>query len=425
MPSRFTPGLRHRASVAAALLLAAPALAQNTAAATTASSSPSVPLVASVTSSNAFALDLYHRFATNTGDNIFFSPYSISTALAMTWAGARGPTAAQFAALFHAVTGAPSPTAFGSLQQAITQSAAGHVQLAIANSLWPQQGHSFLPAYISLVQNTFASGVFPVDYQTQPQAAINRINTWVENQTNHRIRNLLHAGDAGPGTLLVLVNAIYFNGNWTTQFDPKFTTPALFHLADGSNTTTAFMHKSLQAQFAELPGLSAKILSIPYQGGNLSFIAILPDSPAGLPALEQNLTAHNLATWLGQLPRYSTEVILALPKFKLTQSYRLGNTLQALGLTDAFNPAVADFSGMDGDRDLFISAVIHQAFIDVNEQGTEAAAATAVVMVGSAIISHQFIPVFKADHPFLFLIRENSTGAILFLGRLASPPASP
>jgi serpin B len=390
-----------------------------------ASSAPapaSVPFAAAAHSSNVFALDLYKNFAASPG-NVFFSPYSVSTALAMTWAGALGLTAAQFAALFHADSGAPAPAAFGLLQQAVTASASGHVQLAIANSLWPQQDHPFLPAYLALVQDAFASGVFPVDYQTNAPAAVDRINAWVADRTNNRIQNLIGLGDVSRSTSLILVNAIYFKGAWTSPFKAEATRPDRFFLADGSNLTASFMHQRVHALYAELPN-SSKILSLPYVGGNLSFIAILPATSTGLPALEHALTWDALDTLFRALPPSPLEVDVSLPKFKLTEHYGLGQTLKTLGLTDAFNPAAADFSGMDGQHDLFVSEVIHQAFINVNEQGTEAAAATGVMMAGAARQMPQPAPAFNADHPFLFLIRDNRTGAILFLGRLAAPPAA-
>ena len=383
-----------------------------------------------VASNTPFALDLYHQLKAKPGDNVFFSPYSISTALAMTWAGARGETAAQMAQVLH-LPDLPVPTvasAFGAWQKNLAAlQIQGSVKLALANSLWPQQNYPFLPAYLSLVQNNFAAGVFPVDYGKNSAAVRLQINTWVSNQTNQKIPELLSTRDLKRDTRLVLVNAIYFKGNWLTQFDPASTHSKPFHLADGSAPKVPLMSHTFDVGDAPpyaavpLPGAEGnlQILSLPYQGGALSFIVLLPPTPDSLPALEKNLTAPQLAAWLAQLSSAPEELRVSLPKFMLSEKYRLAENLQALGMTDAF--ANADFSGMDGNRDLVISAVIHQAYLDVNEQGTEAAAATAVVMGPGGPPPQPIL--FVADHPFVFLIRDNATGSILFLGRLANPAA--
>ncbi len=399
-----------------------------------------LPPAALASASNAFACDLYRQIATAPQANVFFSPWSLETALAMTWAGARGDTATQMAQTLHLegqTTDQVTP-AFAILQQALADAGkqAG-VQLAVANSLWLEQYFTFRPEFIKIVQTNFLSDAFTVDYRTQAEAARLRINAWVAEQTQQRIPNLLQPGDVGPSTRLVLVNAIYFKGNWVEKFDAQATTTAAFTLSDGSVKQTAFMHHAMHgARYAELPGDATplQILALPYKGNSLEFVALLPKTPADLPALEKSLTADKLASWLGRLPTGGGPVDVYLPKFKVEAHYGLVEPLQALGMKEAFNGTVqaagdvgslddqvkADFSGMDGRRDLFINNVVHQAFVEVNEEGTEAAAATGVVMNALAVRAGP-VPVFRADHPFLFLIRDPASGAILFLGRLATP----
>jgi serpin B len=373
--------------------------------------------------SNAFACDLYRQFAPAPGDNVFFSPASIETALAMTWAGARGDTAAQMASVLHFDRLAASQVAptFGAWQTALSDAEKkSGVQLALANSLWPQADHPILPEYLKTIQDDFGAAIFSVDYKTQAEAARRSINAWVEDQTQKRIQNLLQPGDVSDHTRLVLVNAIYFKGNWAEKFAPFEDEMAPFTLASGEAKSKIFMHKRMKgARYAEVAGAPGplQILALPYQGGRLEFVALLPQSPGALPDLEKNLSAAQLETWLGQLSGGS-EVEVYLPRFKLNSRYDLGAPLQKLGMADAFT-ARADFSGMDGARDLSVGVVVHQAFVEVNEEGTEAAAATGVGMVLLAV--QAAVPVFRADHPFLFLIRDVDSGMILFFGRFATP----
>jgi serpin B len=415
-------GLRRPASTLAfALGLLAPAWAS--AQTTPPPPAPATRLADLAAANNAFACDLYRQFAPAAGANAFFSPYSVETALATTWAGANGNTAAQMAKVLHldALPSAQVTPAFGALQKALNDSEKkSGVQLAVANSLWPQQNHPILPEYLKTIQDDFASAIFPVDYKTQAEAARLRINAWVEDQTQKRIQNLLHPGDVADTTRLILVNAIYFKGNWAEKFDSANNLTAPFTLASGATQPATFMYKKLSgaryADVADAP-VPLQILALPYQGGTLEFDALLPALPAALSDLEKKLTSENLTAWLGQLAhRSSVEVFL--PKFKLNTRYALVAPLQKLGLADAFTDH-ADFSRMDGQQDLFIGNIVHQAFVEVNEDGTEAAAATGVVVRTLAVEASP--PVFRADHPFLFLIRDTASGAILFLGRFATP----
>jgi serpin B len=373
---------------------------------------------------NALACDLYRQFAPAPGENVFFSPCSIETALAMTWAGARGNTAAQMAKVLHldGLVAAQVAPAFGVWQKAVTsagQKSGG--QLALANSLWLQPDHPLRPEYLKTIRDDFAAAIFPVDYKTSAEAARLRINAWVEEQTQKRILNLLHPGDVPASTRLILVNAIYFKGAWAEKFAAQKSETAPFALASGAAPPVILMHNKMkEARYAEVADASGplQILALPYQGGALEFVALLPKTASALSTMEKNLTAGQIDAWLGQLSTRD-EVEVYLPKFKLNSRYNLVPPLQKLGLADAFTDQ-ADFSGMDGARDLFVGNVVHQAFIEVNEEGAEAAAATGVTMRALAVRADS-VPVFRADHPFLFLIRDPASGALLFLGRFATP----
>jgi len=371
-----------------------------------------------VAGNTGFAVDLYGKLRTREG-NIFFSPFSISTALAMTCGGARGETEKQMAQTlrFDLPTDKLHP-AFAALAAdlgAVQQK--GQVKLAVANSLWPQKGLAFLPDYLAWCQKYYGSSIRPVDYSGHTEAARKTINDWVEARTNRKIVELLKPEMVGSSTLLVLVNAIYFKGNWASQFETMLTENEPFHMSSGKSVTAPLMRQIHDLHYAESLGL--QVLELPYAGGDLSMLVLLPTRVDGLGDLEAGLTAENLTAWTANLK--SHKVAVFLPKFKSTSEFRLAGTLAALGMSDAFSGR-ADFSGMDGRKDLFISDVIHKAFVEVNEEGTEAAAATAMVMVGSAAPSNpRPIPVFRADHPFLFLIRDNRNGSVLFLGRVTDP----
>jgi serpin B len=371
-----------------------------------------------VADNTAFAVDLYGQLRTG-GGNVFFSPYSISTALAMAYGGARGETKKQMAqALRFNLPPDKIHPAIGVLEtnfRVVQQQ--GNVKLAVANSLWPQKGFAFLPDYLALCREYYDSSVVPVDYRGHTEAARKTINDWVEARTNRKIVDLLKPGAVDASTLLVLVNAIYFKGNWASPFKTNLTTDEPFYVSPEKSVTAPLMRQTHYFGYAESHGL--QVLELPYAGDDLSMIILLPRTVDGLGHLETELTAQHLTSWTENLPRQKVNVFL--PKFKVTSEFSLAKTLAALGMSDAFT-AQADFSGMDGRQDLFFSGVIHQAFVEVNEQGTEAAAATAIMMVGSMAPLHsQPIPVFRADHPFLFLIRNNRDGSILFLGRITDP----
>jgi serpin B len=378
---------------------------------------PLADRAAMVEGNNAFAIDLYGQLRTQSG-NLFFSPDSISTALAMTYAGARGDTATEMAKTLH-FTLPPQRLhpAMGGLLGDLNAPHDGY-KLRMANALWAQQGYTFLDDFLKVTKSDYDAGLKQVDFKDAPETARLTINQWVEQQTDDKIKDLLQPGVLSSRTRLVLTNAIYFKGDWQTQFDKAQTRDEDFHLSAAQNVKAPMMHR--EGGFNYFDGGTFQILEIPYKSAELSMIVLLPNDVGGMFALEQSLTAPNTRQWLGQL-RPVPKVIMTLPKFKMTQQFELQDTLGAMGMTLAFD-AHADFSGMTGNREFSISAAIHKAYIDVNEEGTEAAAATAVVMRSMmARMQQPAPPVFRADHPFIFLIRDNRSGGILFMGRVTDP----
>ena len=373
------------------------------------------------TDNTRFALKLYKELNDGSG-NLFFSPYSISTAMAMTWGGARGETASQMAGALEFTLkpdkeGGPLGRerlhiAFGELQRSLRAAGGkGGVEMSIANALWPQNKYPFLKSYLDQIKAEYGSAGRPLDYRS-PEEARGVINRWVEGETRQKIKNLLPEGSIDSMTRMVLTNAIYFKGNWATQFKVKSTRELPFRLAAGKSAKTPMMFQ--KGNFGFFQDEEVQVLEMPYKGEKVSMVALLPRKVDGLAALEKNLSAGKLSGWLGKLRRVKVDTLF--PKFKMTSRFDLSGKLQDLGMKKAFRDA--DFSGMDGTRELYLSAVFHKAFVEVNEEGTEAAAATGAV-VGLRSIRRG--PSFRADHPFLFLIRDKATGSILFLGRYARP----
>jgi serine protease inhibitor len=366
-----------------------------------------------VQGNNAFALDLYAQIREGAG-NLFFSPYSISSALALTYAGARGKTAEQMAqALRFSLDQAPFHQQFAALEARFRDlGSEGTSRLRTANRLWPRTGHNLLDGYVRLLKAAYGVTVQPLDYGDS-EAARNTINRWVEEQTEDRIKNLILPGNLSAETLLVLVNAIYFKGNWASQFDAALTREAPFWVSAGESVTVPLMTQT--QTFGLARGRELQVLELPYEGRDLSMLVLLPTARDGLAELEAALTLENLELWISH--QWEDEVQVQLPRFKLDFRFEVQDYLPPLGMIDAFLPHKADFSGITGQASgFFIDLIVHQAFVQVDEAGTEAAAATAIVSRGGP-------PIFRADHPFLFLIRENSTGSILFLGRVANPTA--
>jgi serpin B len=365
----------------------------------------------------AFAVDLYARLKTADG-NLFFSPYSISTCLAMTYAGARGDTAAQTARTLHFDTNQLQLAAsFGELQKQLnSEQEKKGIELNIANGLWGQKDHLFLPAFLDIAKQSYGATLKQVDFRTHADTARTEINDWVDHKTKGKITDLIQPGVLDPATRLVLVNAIYFKGSWAREFDKHSTTKAPFTVTPNQKPEVPLMNLTDDFKYADVDGL--QLLELPYVGDDLSMVVLLPREPDGLKGVEDLLNPQTLDRWLAQAREQ--KVAVSLPKFKMSAQFSLAKPLAEMGMTDAFSPN-ANFSGMDGERDLFISAVVHKAFVDVNEEGTEAAAATGVVMRMNAVMMPRPTPIFRADHPFIFLIRDTRSGSILFLGRLVDP----
>jgi serpin B len=378
------------------------------------------PATAPVVEGNTqFALELYGKLRGKEG-NLFLSPYSISTALAMTSGGARGKTLEQMTAVLHLPDQKELHPAMASLIRQVNGEPGKKrgYQLKTANALWGQQGHPFLPAFLKLQKDHYGAGLRQVDFKGDAEGARKTINAWVERQTEKKIKDLLPRGILDSMTRLVLTNAIYFKGDWQFQFKKDATREQPFHLADGGTVKVPLMYQ--QGRFGYFETKAFQALEMPYTGKHLSMVVLLPRKADGLPALERDLTPANLAPWLRGLRQRVVRVYF--PRYKLTSQFALKPTLQAMGMELPFSRASADFSGMDGKKDLYISAVVHKAFVDVNEKGTEAAAATGVVVKAkSARKDPPTTPVFRADRPFVFLIRDTRNGSVLFLGRLVKP----
>jgi serpin B len=363
-----------------------------------------------------FALDLYSRLRDQEG-NLFISPYSISSALAMTYAGARGNTAKQMAeVLGFALEDNVLHATFGALTGSLNEKGEkGNFELSVANALWGQRGYRFLDVFLELNSKHYGAGLNQLDFERDTEGARQTINAWVEKETRDKIKELIKQGVLSSATRLVLTNAIYFKGDWASQFEEERTRDETFKVTDEESVTVPMMHKT--EEFGYMEAETFQVLQLPYEGDDLSMVVFLPKETEGLAALEQLLAVESIGTWMAGIAKQEVRVIL--PKFKITSEFGLAEILVAMGMKDAFSLALADFSGMTGRRDLFIDAVVHKAYVDVNEEGTEAAAATGVVMKLTAVRDQP--PVFRADHPFLFLIRDNASGSILFMGRVANP----
>ena len=375
---------------------------------------------------NRFALDFYGRLRAQEG-NLFFSPYSISAALSMTREGARAETAAEldralhlgpeFSAQQEALRLALRPPEITDWSESGERQQVPAYALEVANRLWGARDATFQPEFLATLKGRYAAPLDQLDF-TQSDAARKVINDWVAKSTHDRIKDILAAPLPLPNTRLALANAIYFKAGWTHAFPPHATQEADWHLEGAPPSRAQLMHTAKGFRYAETD--AAQLLELSYRGGATSMVVILPKGPGKLSSLEAALTPDALAGWLGQLSPEQVEV--HLPRFEFTTpSLRLREQLEALGVKRAFQESRADFSGMS-EEPLYIGAVVHKAFIAVDEKGTEAAAATVVMMARKGARPNPPEPKkFRADRPFLFLIRHQQTGAILFMGRLAQP----
>ncbi len=377
------------------------------------------PATSNTSAGNAFAIDLYKQLATPESD-LFFSPSSIETALSMTLSGARGRTEKQMATVMNvqpdAITHHHEELA-GFEQQLKNILKKGEITITSSNSIWPQQGYPLSLRWITLMRKYYGSAVTPVDYIRQTEKARLSINRQVEKETKKRVREFIKPGILTPRTRLSLVSAVYFKGDWEHPFNENNTIKSPFYIKRGKTGMAPLMRQSATFGYADRDSL--QVLELPYSGKELSMVLILPKETFGLEALEKSMTPERFLLWTSNL--HQTKVDARILKFSTTAAFRLDKTLINMGMTDAFSSDLADFSGMDSNRNnLFIGAVVHKAFVDVSEKGTEAAAATAVIMQLKSAMPMP-IPVFKTDHPFFFVIRENSSGRILFMGRITDP----
>lgn len=369
--------------------------------------------------SNAFAGDLHARLAKTAG-NLFYSPASIALAVGIAREGARGKTATEMDAVLH--LGGKPPGTLGDLSGIATGSGDGvsAPEVRVANKLWVDGSMKLDPAFAAITRTKYAASADNVDFAGAPDPTRLTINGWVATQTKDKIKDLLPPGSVTRDTRLAITNAIYFKGTWRSKFDPKQTAPAPFFVSATSSHPVPMMHQSTSVRFGEADG--AQVFELGYAGPadkpGMSMVVILPKDRAGLPAVEDAIARKGFAPFVSAM-KQTEESEVWLPKMKMTISFALGDTLKAMGMPTAFGDG-ADFSGIAAGGGLRISHVIHKAFVEVDEKGTEAAAATAVLMTTESV---HVPPSFRADHPFLFLIKDDKTGAIVFVGRCADPAA--
>jgi serpin B len=384
---------------------------------------PEDAVLAQAKGNTAFSLDLYKTLSSNENGNIFISPLSITEVMAMAYAGASEDTAKAIAQTLHLE--GDSDTALknlSSLNDYLIKSAlnADGITLSLNSSLWLQKGTNFLDSFLSALGEAFQSSVFQVDFKEDGEKARTLVNDWASKATSGKIENLL-SEPLSDLTRLILLNAVYFKGNWLDAFSPDLSFDGDFNL--GTETvTTAYMHRKGRYAYFESDG--TQILEIPYTGENISLLAILPkEGEAELKKLEESLSLDLLTAYVEGLT--SQQVDVSYPKYTITWgTVPLKNIFSKLGLVVPFSDT-ADFSGITGDKDLKISEVYHQAFVDVNEEGTEAAAASSVQFVTRSVYAPNPVPVFFANRPFIFFIWEKNTKSALFLGRVVDPRTSP
>jgi serpin B len=371
-------------------------------------------------SSNQFAFDLYQQARQQDG-NIFLSPASISTALAMTYAGAADQTAKEMAAVLHLKQGQNTHPGFSSLLGLLNSTGDRNgYSLSTANRLWGTKNYRFEPAFLDLTRQNYRAELQTLDFG-QTEQSRRTINTWVEDQTRKKIVDLIPSGVLCQDTRLVLTNAIYFQSAWAEEFAKGSTKKLPFRQTAQDKSEVLTMQQTDEFPYVE--DADAQVLSLPYRGHELSMVIVLPKKVDGLGDVEAKLTEKRFSGWVENL-NGDRRVEVYLPKFKMRSQFLLSRALKSMGMASAFSNN-ADFSAMSRSESLLISEVIHQAFVDVDEEGTEAAAATAVLIAPTSAPFQPKEPpkpiIFRADHPFLFAIRDNRSGAALFIGRVEDP----
>jgi serine protease inhibitor len=380
---------------------------------------PSPAVKTLVGGNTALALDLYQKLRIGPG-NVFFSPFGISTGLGLVYAGARGGTERELGRAAHfGLAQADVHPAFGELIGRMGDLQHGsRLTLVTANALWRQQGHPFSSDYLELARKRYRAATESADFKQAAGAATSRINAWVERQTRGRIKGMVEGGGLDHLTRLVLCDVLYFKGNWRSQFEVKKTCPAPFHVSTNETALVPMMIQEAEFKMARIGEPQATMLELPYYGGDLEMVIILPEAVDGLEEIENAITTENLNAWLARLDQASlNKTWVHLPRFTVRRSVELIPVLRSLGIVSAFDDT-ADLSGMDGTTNLFLGSALQRTFVEVNEAGTEAAAATLFEAKTKSMTGR-----FYADHPFLFLIRDRGSGTILFLGRLVDPRA--
>jgi serpin B len=366
-----------------------------------------------VDSLNDFSFNFYKQISSKEDGNVFFSPYGIFVAFSMAYEGARGNTAIEMQNVLNILQNDSSTLgSFGRIYNLLNQKQEGYT-ISTANAFWAHQNYEFLTEYLSLLQNFYMAEANELDFGNNIEAA-EIINNWIEDKTNDKIKDMIDASMLSDFTKMVLTNAIYFKGDWANPFDPDNTFETDFTLASDEPVKVDMMEIA-DSDFNYTETEDLQILELQYFGNDLSMIIVLPKENI-ISIAESKINAENLSAWRDNL--IQGDIIVQIPKFKFEKKYSLNKIMKEMGIIDAFEPDIADFSGMDGTKWLFISEAIHQSFIEVNEEGTEAAAATAIVMEAT------YIPEYKefiADHPFLFLIQHKETDAILFMGKAMNP----
>jgi len=380
-----------------------------------------------VNANNQFAFDLYSKL--NKNENIFYSPYSISSALAMTYEGAKGQTADEMKSVFHFPKENILRPNFASIYNSVNKKSKA-CELKTGNALWVQQNYGFLEDYTNRVEKYYGGKASNLDFVKQTEKSRQTINSFIEEQTNNKIKNLIPKGVLDSMTRMVLTNAIYFKGTWEWEFKKSKTSEQDFKITSNNIVKTPMMFmKPEKAKFNYADLEKLQILELPYKGEDISMLILLPKQGENYNyktdgVITYNYTLEDIELSSKKLNEYKSQMketkldAIYLPKFEFDTKYFMKETLSSLGMPTAFDAGNADFSGMTLAEQLFISQVIHQAYVKVDEKGTEAAAATAVVMEATAAMPRN---VFKADHPFIFIIQEKQTGNILFLGKVIDP----
>ncbi len=366
---------------------------------------------------NTFSFDIFKEIYETNEDNLFISPYSIFTALAMTYEGARSETAEEMANVLSVEQDNESFHNYMKNLYEVLNTKNSEYNISTANALWVKENFQLLEAYLALIKDYYGGDATEIDY-SNPTEAAEIINQWVEDQTNGLIEDLITPDAISPLTALILTNAIYFKGIWKTQFDPVNTTNRTFETTSGVTNEVQTMNLiDTDDVFYYTETDEVQILEIPYTGDDISMIVVLPKNN-DLSSIINSVDNDMFSTWMGSLDE--TNVDIYLPKFSVETSCNLNDYLKTLGMNLPFS-SIADFSGITGSKDLFISDVVHKAFIEVNEEGTEAAAATGVAMTLEMNGHSDSRIVFDCDHPFMYFIRHKDTGTILFMGSIEDP----